>query len=271
MSSEQVYCFSSILSITPAMESGTAETDYPLSRINDKLVDETFRTTNKSSVVIKFDMGTATSLSFIALINHNLTGGTLKVKAKSTDAYASATEITGGLITVPDSPTLHKTCFKLWTPVSYRYWWLEFTTATATENYFEIAEIVLGLYTEFSCGFGPVFESQVIKCNEQKMTSGRVGIVQNGGQERTLSINFESPDSTTKEQIELLNITAKGAYNSFVLVYNYNKTNAALTAQANRNAYYGYILGGKIDYDHDSDPIYKNIKFQFVERSFGDL
>jgi hypothetical protein len=228
------------------MENGSAKTDYPVTNLNDGFADSAFRSTNKTNIRIKIDLGAGSTVTptFIALVGHNIDASqTLTVQADNAGTYL-ASEYVGSdeadsTITIPTSPTLHPTAWKKFTnSTAYRYFWLTMDGATSDDSYYQLGQIVLGAHTEFNQDFGPLNEALNIPNKLHKMENGRVYKVQLGGQFRQFALNFPNCDTTTKEELEDLYNDLRGANESFCIVKNYEES-----SNINRNCYYGFFNG----------------------------
>jgi hypothetical protein len=120
--------------LTPSTENSV----YPVENIYGEQASNVFRSTSTTSLVIEMDFGAAVSLDTIAIINHNLVAGaTFSVKAGAAPTPS----------TVVATPVFRaKDLYKIFTPVSARYWSL--TIAGTNPSNIQIGQLLMGVHVD---------------------------------------------------------------------------------------------------------------------------
>lgn len=127
---------------------------YAASNLKLLPVSKHWRSTGDSSEYVEFDLGSAQSISMIALLNHNLTSAaTITVRAGSSAApNGSQFETT---LTYREFDA-----FKLLAAAeSWRYWRIIFADASNPDGYIKVGIVMLGSYTTlaFHWQYGAMF------------------------------------------------------------------------------------------------------------------
>jgi len=169
------YVLDAEASVTMSMESGSADSAYPVANGVDHVPARTFRSTNKTSVVTRLDLSASTSIDTVAVINHNLRGDGSGNEI-AVDYHASSTSFPAtdfGVITVPTYAQHHAVAYiQLSSTVSGRYFWLNFSdTAQADlsnaadtydsngdgtdDAYYEFGHFLVGAKTTLSVTSNP--------------------------------------------------------------------------------------------------------------------
>ena len=129
--------------------SSTADANYPLANVKALPISKPFRFTGKTSENITIDLLSAKTIDCVALLNSNLTTGcTITLNA--------------GAASNPDGTTWTTTItwrqydsFKIFTPVSYRYWKVIVANAGNPASYIQIGYLILGDSTTLSFNYSP--------------------------------------------------------------------------------------------------------------------
>lgn len=109
---------------TITAQSGTVDTDYPLSNLVDDNPAKPGKLTTTTGRIM-FDFGSAQTIQLIALIHTNLTAGlTVKIQANATDSWATpSVDLAITIPTVPDDDyPLNPWLDLSGAAYSYRYW-----------------------------------------------------------------------------------------------------------------------------------------------------
>lgn len=127
----------------------SADASYPAANLKLLPIAKVWRSAAAAltNVDITLDLGSAMSINFIGLINHNFTTAvTVSVAAGATTGYADYAA----------SMTYRE--FDMWVttfanPQSYRYWRIRITDAANTDNFIEVGYVMLGSATQLASSF----------------------------------------------------------------------------------------------------------------------
>lgn len=123
----------------------TASATYPASNLKLLPVTKVWRSTSVAAAQdIALDLGSAKSITLLALVNHNLTSAaTIAIAAGTTAAVADySTTMTWRELLA----------FKVIAAQSYRYWRIRITDTGNTDGYLEVGYVMLGTATAPSFG-----------------------------------------------------------------------------------------------------------------------
>lgn len=161
----------------------SAEANFPVANLKDKLRKRTWRTTDLSSESLKVDFGESLYCTCLALISHNLTfSGKVTVQASDDPAFGTllkndeydawadiigygeggfgAHGYGGGILEAERSYYAPEPIRIIYfdpvgdDQVQARYWRLLFSDAANPDGYFEIGRVFLGLFDEYAKQFG---------------------------------------------------------------------------------------------------------------------
>lgn len=136
-----------------------------------------------------FDLGAASSISAIALLDHDLTSGdsAIAIEANSADNWNSPA-FSQSLTYAADN------IFATFSSQSYRYWRLKFTKASSSVSR-SIGRVVLGVATSIQSA-QPGFELEENDSSQFARTRGGVCYADTGVQWRDANFDFTALDST---------------------------------------------------------------------------
>lgn len=122
------------LSEVPGFDFDSAFTDTRLSRFGRTVTDE--------NQTIVFDLGSARSVYYCAIIDHNFTSGaTVKIQGNASDSWgAPSVDVT---LTIADAITYNWS-----TAQTYRYWRLSINDASNPDGFLDISKVYLGSYLQ---------------------------------------------------------------------------------------------------------------------------
>lgn len=138
---ENVILASPAISDLSTITGSLAVGDMSLQNLKAMNIYQKYRTTNLSAV-INIDLGSAQSIDFASVIAHNL-GGTITVKAGTTDSVADYTSGALNAITGTDMSHSRNTFATKFTAQSYRYWQFAFSDVSNPDGYLEMGRVYL--------------------------------------------------------------------------------------------------------------------------------
>ena len=125
------------------LTANSAIINYPVTNVLDSRLSRIFKTSSNTTATIVFDVGSAVTVTSVAIANHNISSGvtTLKVQGNATDAWGAPSvdetlTYSSGIIT------------KQFTGGSYRYWRINIVDAGNSDGYISLGRV--GLYDSFT-------------------------------------------------------------------------------------------------------------------------
>jgi hypothetical protein len=166
--------------VTDVLKSGTvtasaATAGLPVTNVQDDLVRKVYRSTTASNEWIKFDMGSATTINALGIINHNITlGSVVKWQGNASDSWASPS-LNTNLTVATDSlgANVLKIGHYYVTNQSYRWWRLYVEPGTGNASPVDIGRIMAGRYIEPSRNIRDGFSITVKDPSRGMPTVGR--------------------------------------------------------------------------------------------------
>lgn len=105
--------------------------------LKDSRLSRVGRTLDDAAQWVKFDLGSAASVTHCIINGHNLTSGaTVTLEGNATDVWTSPT--------VSESLTVADVIYKTFTGASLRYWRITIDDASNPDTYIQIASVFLG-------------------------------------------------------------------------------------------------------------------------------
>jgi hypothetical protein len=143
--------------VSATVSESSQSSTYPAVNVRSLPISQPWRTTGITSEYVEFDLGSAHSITLIALINHNLTSGaTITVKAGASANPSTFTQVM----------TWRKyDAFVVIAAQSYRYWRITFADTGNTNSYLSVGYIMLGAYTQMNAGFAYAFPFADVQAN----------------------------------------------------------------------------------------------------------
>lgn len=188
-----------------------------------------------SGNTLTIDLGTATSLSGFAFLNHNLAsfGGTVSCQIQGADDFAfSVNVVTAKAITTLDFTRPHDKDFVLQFPAVSRRWWrLIFTwTGTKTLKVGEVFAFASSTTLTRRDIWGPSGEGWEYRLasTESDALEHRAYLL--AGPRRTKRLVFGDLSSTERIELEALFFAAQGPVNPVLFITEKNETSSAATA-----------------------------------------
>jgi len=115
--------------------------------LKDSRLSRVGRTIDDAAQWIKFDLGSAASVTNIIINNHNLTAGaTVVLEGNATDVWTSPT--------VSETLTVADVIYKAFTGASLQYWRITLDDASNPDAYLEVGSVFLGTALTLP-GFNP--------------------------------------------------------------------------------------------------------------------
>jgi len=126
------------LAKTATLTKNSEDAAFPVSNIQHEFRTKEYRTTGLTSEWVVIDLGSAQSVTMLAIMNHNFqSGGTYKLQGNATDSW--------GTPSVDITLTYNATnLFHYMTAQTYRYWRILMTNTTGT--YISLGRVMLGSY-----------------------------------------------------------------------------------------------------------------------------
>ena len=128
------------LALGTALTSLSESPSFPCVNLQEERLSTTYRTIDLTAQTVTIDLGSAYNISTIAIINHNFTS------AASITVSANTSNSWGGPATSKTIIWNVDMMLNFFTPVSYRYWQLQFDDQTNPDGYIEMGRFWLGDY-----------------------------------------------------------------------------------------------------------------------------
>lgn len=187
--------------ITSSSETGDLADD----NVVDDRVAKPWRTTGVSSEWIKFDLGSAVSLTCLGMFGFNLTSSaTVTLQANSIDDWTTPPfDQTLTLVTDTDGNVLERLVHFPSTS-AYQYWRVTFADASNSDGYIEVGRIKAGSYYEPSRNFREDFSVAFVDPSQGEEQPGIVGTWRERTIFRQASVSFEFMSETQFREFETL-------------------------------------------------------------------
>lgn len=251
-------------------ESGSDATGYDVTNLNNEIPAQTWRSANKTDPIkVRCDMGTTITPTFVAIIGHNLSGGAVSFRGDTNNSIAGSTELAS--ISIPTNYATHPTMFATFSnSTARRYYHLAINdasaggTATSNDSYYEIGEIVIGAWEEFTSdttlpgNSAPIRRTTDRQLVLHRMQDGSVYRVKRGVS-RVLQLQWPNVPSAVQATLEALHAALYGGMESFCVIPN---TSDPLSC------HYGFF-DGPLDVTSFSEGNY-SIGARFQEDSLGE-
>jgi len=131
-----IFAWDNLLDAATLTES-SQDNNYPAENTQNSQLARVWKTTGVTSENIVIDLLSAASVTFAAVLGHNLTSSaTLKIQGNATNAW--------GAPTVDETITIADLAFKSFTGASLRYWRFTFADATNTDGYLKVGRLYVG-------------------------------------------------------------------------------------------------------------------------------
>lgn len=185
----------------------TEDATYVKANLYNQRVGKPFKFTGASGNIV-VDLGSATSITGMAVLGHNIdAGATVTLEYNNADAWGAPA---GSEAITIASPNMYKT----FTAHNYRYWRLVVSGAAATVK---IGEFVLKSYTELSQNFNWGYRVEDYYGNIRHETEYGQVWAYNLFNRKTFEISFMVNDTTHDELVALI-AAVEGGANPFVFI-----------------------------------------------------
>lgn len=227
----------------------TASATYPASNLKLLPVTKVWRSTSVAAAQdIALDLGSAKSITLLALVNHNLTSAaTIAIDAGTTAAVANySTTMTWRELLA----------FKYIAAQSYRYWRLRITDTANTDGYIEVGYVMVGTATAPSFGIRMPMTSTPEFQNLDVGSEFGIPNISELFRRQRLVMSF-GPIATSTDMATLRNM---------YLAVKRNVTPLILVPQSDgADAYFGRIQNM---FDETME-FYSSVRIDFVEDGYG--
>ena len=179
-------------------------TDLEGSNVVHDFISLPWRSTGDTSEWIKFDLGSATSITCIGIFKHNLTSGaTVTLEANATDSWGSPsyTQVLT-IATDVDSAVLERIVFFL--SESFQWWRITIADASNPDGYIQIGRIMAGAFYEFGRNFNSSFQLAMVDPSEGDETPGRQDYKRSRKRYRRATLGFTLQDRTQMEKLQAI-------------------------------------------------------------------
>jgi len=119
---------------------GTFDTSYPKTNMQNEQIALTTRTTNKTAIKLRFDLGSTKALRAFFIGNHNFSGGTFTINSYTDAAYSANIEVVELNKAIRLLDVYH---YESSAPTARQYWELDFTNCTSVDTFFEWGRVML--------------------------------------------------------------------------------------------------------------------------------
>lgn len=203
------YILDNLLDTAAVITPSTEDAAFPVENLYDKRPGKPFKfTTTSGNIVI--DLGSAQSVSAIALINHSIpAGASAYIEGHTSDEWSDPDVSEEIVVTAVNT---HKT----FTAASKRYWRLVVDCSTVTAK---IGELILGNAVDLSQNYNWEWPDGHHWLNVNAATEFSQRWSYHRTKTRSYSLSFAVNDTTKDEILTLLNATNGGAI-PFVFINN---------------------------------------------------
>jgi hypothetical protein len=220
---------------------------YPCVNLQEQRLSTIYRTIDLTAQTVTIDLGTACSVSTVAIIAHNFTSSaTVTVAANSSNSWGSPA--TSKTVTWNADMMLN-----FFTPVSYQWWQLQFDDQTNPDGYVGIGRFWLGDYLTIDPSSEVDFT--ITKKRSDRVIHGRgqqkFGSIGVGWREFKLS--FPNTNYTMVDQISDMYDTV-GNHQSFIFcnydsIRDISKLVEPTYVSITNNLVFKHVEGRKFNYD----------------------
>lgn len=118
---------------------GSFDTNYPKTNMQNEQIALATRTTNKTTIKLRFDLGSTKALRAFYIGNHNFSGGTFTINSYTDVAYSANVEVVELNKTVRLLDVYHHESS---VPTARQYWELDLANVTSADSYYEWGRIM---------------------------------------------------------------------------------------------------------------------------------
>jgi len=169
-------------------------------------VNKLWRTDRDTGQWIKFDFGSAQSVTQVSLFNHNLTSSaSVYLEARDTDSWGSPSYSQALTIASDsDSTVLPRLTYFKAAGTAYRYWRITIEDGSNPDEYIQVGRIVLGEYYEVTRDLSSDLRVELMDPSRQGGTAAAPGTVEPGVSQknrfRRIRTSFQFVDQTETDK-----------------------------------------------------------------------
>jgi hypothetical protein len=147
--------------------------------------------------VVKFDMGTATKITMLAVFGHNLTSvATVTLQANATDSW--------GAPSFSMALTWHARCIAGFINQTYRWWRITIEDGSNPAGYVEIGRVCAGEYYEPGVNVNQEIVKKLVDPSYKQESEGRQGYAIEKEPYRTIEVYFSGIDRSQQNELETM-------------------------------------------------------------------
>jgi len=202
---------------TGTLTSLTAATGYPAANVQHPFKTKTYRSTGVTDEWLKWNLGSAQSVTMIAIVNTNLTAAATVYFCGHASDLGNTTAAWHGTATVDETITIPAAgmAIKYFTGASKQWWFLGVAPAGAG-TYIEIGRVFFGAYYEPAQNFAQSYGHSKIDLSSSGISIGGQTHTDVRSQFNELSLPFPLISKTQKEEL-LAMFAAVGLYRDIIV------------------------------------------------------